>query len=143
MVYKARTPRAVLGVLLALTVVSIISLEYSYMLWLLHYQIIFATILLLLTFIKYEFKIDNGYLEYHIFFLTIPIYKKVLIPNEISQMNFKRIGWEKCAIINVKSGFNIRVINFAPNSVFKDLIDFAHNNSIPISKTKDILILGK
>ena len=95
-------------------------------------------------FIQFEFKIVDGYLTYQIFFLTMPIYKKVIYPNQIIQMKFKRIGWNtKGVIIQVKKGFNIRVVNFSPNNVFIDLIDFANKNGISISKTKDYLILEK
>jgi hypothetical protein len=59
-------------------------------------------------------------------------------------MKIKRIGWNtKGAIIQVKKGFNIRVVNFTPNNVFFNLIDFANENGISISKTKDYLILEK
>ena len=81
---------------------------------------------------------------YQIFFFTVPIYKKVLFPNQIIHIKFKRLGWtKKGAIIQVKKGFNIRIVNFVPKNVLTDLIDFANKNDISITKTKDYLILDK
>lgn len=142
MVYNARTQRGVLGFLLALTISSNTKINFSN--GLLYFQISLVIFILLSIFIKFEFEIDDGYLTYQIFFLSIPIYKKVLYPKQIIQMKFKRIGWNnKGVIIHVKKGVNIRVVNFSSNSVFIDLINFANKNNISISKTKDYLILEK
>ncbi|WP_312469370.1 hypothetical protein [Neobacillus sp.] len=142
MIYNARTQRGVLGFFLAITVASITMIKIYNRL--LYFQILLALFILLLIFIQFKFVIDDGYLTYQMLFFAMPIYKKVLFPNQIIQMKFKRIGWTtKGAIIQVKRGLNIRVVNFAPNNVFIDLIDFANENGISISKTKDYLILEK
>ena len=120
MVYNARTQRGVLGFLLALTIASISN-------GLLYFKILLIIFILLAIFIKFELEIDDGYLKYQIFFLSISIYKNVLYPNQILNMKFIRIGWNnKGVIIHVKKWFNIRVVHFSPNNVFIDLIDFAH-----------------
>jgi len=95
-------------------------------------------------FIQFRIKIDDGFLAYQILFLTIPIYKRVVYPNQIIQMKFKRVGWAtKGVVIQVNKGFNIRVVNFVPNNVYINLINFANKYGIPISKTRDYLILEK
>ncbi len=72
------------------------------------------------------------------------LYRKVVYTHQITKMKFKRVGWAtKAAIIQVEKGLNIRVVNFVPNNVFVDLIDFANKYDISISKTKDYLILEK
>lgn len=46
-------------------------------------------------------------------------------------------------LLKSKKGFNIRIINFEPNNVYTDLINFTNKNSVSISKTIDFLILEK
>ncbi|WP_090871377.1 hypothetical protein [Oceanobacillus limi] len=59
-------------------------------------------------------------------------------------MTFKRAGWgKKCVIIKNHKGFHFRIINFKPEHIYNDLMDFAQNYEIPVSKTKDYLILEK
>ena len=59
-------------------------------------------------------------------------------------MKFKRIGWaKKCVIIKNEKGFSFRIINFNPNKIYLELFNFAKEYGIPISKSKDYLILEK
>lgn len=142
MVYKANTQRGILVFLLLITATSISIKDYSN--GLLYFQIGLIVIILLSLFIQFKFKIDDGYLVYQILFMAMSIYEKEVSPNQIIQIKFKRLGWmTKGAIIQVKKGFNIRVVHFSPNNIFIDLIDFANENSISISKTKDYQILEK
>jgi hypothetical protein len=127
-------------------VVLVIATELSLSIggYFLYYLILLAVLTALLFFIQFRITIGEGYLSYQILFFEKPIYKKVLYPYQIIKMKFKRIGWTtKCSIIQVKNGFNIRVVNFAPNTVFIDLIEFANENSVSIIKTKDYLILER
>jgi hypothetical protein len=144
--YSARTQRGVLGFLLVITVASALRYFIGVIVFdvLFYLQILLALFLLMSIFIRFEFVIDGGYLIFQTLFFSIPIYKKVLFPNQINQIKFIRIGWAtKCAVIQVKKGFNVRITNFTPSNVFNDLIDFANNHCISISKTKDYLILEK
>jgi len=142
MVYNARTQRGVLGSFLVITVAPITRTDiYN---GLLYFLILLALLILMSIFIQFKFIIEDSYLIYQILLFAMPIYKKVLYPNQIIQLKFKRIGWtSKGAIIRVKGGFNIRIVNFSPNNIFIKLIDFANENGISISKTKDYLILEK
>jgi hypothetical protein len=142
MVYRAKTQRGILGFFLIITATSILIKDFSNA-WI-YFQIGVIVFILLSFFIEFRLKIDNGYLVYQLFFLTIPIFKKVVSPNEIIRMKFIRVGWmSKGAIIQVKKGFNIRVIHFYPDNLLVDLIDFANKNNIYITKTKDYRILEK
>jgi hypothetical protein len=141
-VYKAKTQRGILGLFLFITVTSISIKDFSNA-WI-YLQIGVIVFILLSFFIEFRFKIDDGYLVYQLFFLAIPIFKKVVSPNQIIRMKFIRVGWvSKGAIIQVKKGFNIRVIHFSPDNILVELIDFANKNNIPISKTTDYRILEK
>jgi hypothetical protein len=140
LVYNAKTQRGLLGFFLAITATSISIKDFSN--GLIYFQIGLIVLILFSFFIQFKFKIVDGYLVYQILFFAIPIYKKVVSPKQIIRMKFKRVGWmTKGAIIQVKKGFNIRVVHFAPDNIFADLIDFANENSISISKTKDYRIL--
>jgi hypothetical protein len=139
MVYNAKTQRGILGLLLAITATSISIKDFSN--GLICFQIGLIVLILFSFFIQFKFKIDDGYLVYQILFFAIPIYKKEVSPNQIIRMKFKHVGWmTKGAIIQVKKGFNIRVILFTPDNIFEDLIDFANENCISISITKDFRI---
>ena len=106
-------------------------------------RILFALFLLLSFFIRFRFVIDDGYLTFQTLFFSNPIYKKVLLPNQINEIKFIRFGWTKYAVIKVKKGLNVRIANFTPSNVFNDLIEFADEEGIPIFKTKDYLRLEK
>ena len=140
-VYYAKTQRGVLSFLLVIVVASIIRKSSDE---LLYFQILLTAFIFLTIFIQFKLKIGDSDLIYQIFFFTVPIYKKVLFPNQIIHIKFKRLGWtKKGAIIQVKKGVNIRIVNFVPKKVLADLIGFANKNDITITKTKDYLILDK
>ena len=101
-------------------------------------------VILAFLFIQFQFEITEDCLTYQILFFRWPIYKTRISPNEIIQIRFKRVGWfTKGAIIRVHKGFNIRIVNFNPDNVFKDLLDFASRKGIPYFKAKDYRILEK
>lgn len=142
--YNGRTQTGVLGLLLVITVASALRYFIGVIVFdaIFYLQILLALFLLLSIFIRFKFVIDGGYLTFQTLFFLIPIYTKVLFPNQINQIKFKRVGWAtKCAIIQVNKGFNVRIVNFKPGKVFVDLIDFANEKGISISKTKDYLIM--
>jgi len=144
--YNARTQRGVLGFLLVITVASALRDSIGDIVFdlIFYLKILLALFLLLSIFIRFIFVIDDGYLIFQTLFFSIPIFKKVLFPNQINQIKFKRVGWaNKCAIIQVNKGFDVQIINFKPSNVFIDLNDFAIEKGISISKTKDYLILEK
>jgi hypothetical protein len=141
-VYRAKTQIGILGFFLIITATSISIKDFSNA-WI-YFQIGVIVFILLSFFIEFRFKIDDGYLVYQLYFLAIPIFKKVVSPNQIVRMKFIRVGWmSKGVIIQVKKGFNIRVIHFSPHNILVDLINFANKNNISISKTKDYPILEK
>lgn len=146
MEYNATTQKGALGFLLVITIASALRYFIGVIVFdaIFYLQILLAIFLLLSMFIRFKFVIDDGYLKFQTILFSIPIYTKVLFPNQINQIKFKRVGWTtKCAIIQVSKGFNVRIVNFNPSNVFVDLIDFAHEKGISISKTKDYLILEK
>jgi hypothetical protein len=141
-VYKAKTQRGILGLFLIITVTSISIKDFSNR-WI-YLQIGVIVFILLSFFMEFSFKIDEGFLIYQLLFMAIPIFKKVVSPNQIIRMKFIRVGWmSKGAIIQVKKGFNIRVIHFSPDNVLVELNEFANKNNISISETKDYRILDK
>jgi hypothetical protein len=142
LVYFAKTQRGVLGFFLAITLMPYKWINTPN--WLLYLQILLVVVIVLSIFIQFKFKIDEHHLTYQIMFLSMSIYRKGLNPEQIIQIKFKRIGWStKGACIQVKKGFNIRILHFNPDNVLLDLIDFANANGICIPKTKDYLILEK
>ncbi len=112
--------------------------------WLIYLQMVLVICIIGSLFIKYIFEIKEGYLTYQIIFFGWPLYKKVIDPNQINGIKFKRVGWaSKCAVIQVRKGINIRIFHFAPENVYIDLLDFAYKNDISIAKSKDYLLLER
>ncbi|WP_251399842.1 hypothetical protein [Ureibacillus chungkukjangi] len=107
-------------------------------------QIAILAIFFSLAFIKYKFYIEENTLTFEINFFTIQLYKRIIFPEEIKHVKFIRTGWaQKSAIIKLKKGFPLRIINFDPKNVCIELDKFTDRHSISISKTKDYIRLDK
>jgi hypothetical protein len=130
----ARTQRVYLVLLLVITVFSMITNKLS--IGIFYFQILLFVFILVAVFITYKFRIDEGSITYQILLFTLPIYKKVVYPDQIIQVRFKRVGWgTKGAIIQIEKGLNIRIILFVPETIFEELETFAIENSIAVSGT--------
>ncbi|MFC0189490.1 hypothetical protein ACFFJY_14395 [Fictibacillus aquaticus] len=142
MVYTAKTERVPLVFLLTIIIASIFMGDISG--WLFYFQLAIAMFIFAALFIRFKLEIAVQGLTYEILFITLPIHKKIVYPNEIIKLVFKRYGWTtKGARIQLKKGFNIRIVNFVPENIFSDLNDFANQHMIPISIAKDYQILDR
>jgi hypothetical protein len=120
--------------LLVITVFSMITNKLS--IGIFYFQILLFVFILVAIFITFTLKVDKGSMTYQILLFTMPIYKKIVYPDQIIQVRFKRFGWgTKGAIIQVEKGLNIRIIRFAPEIVLEELESFAVENGIAISGT--------
>lgn len=142
--YTASVPSApmiVLTLILALnTTITVGGLEKETLF--IRFAVLFA--IFLLAFLKFKFYIEEKTLTYEIMLFAILLYKRRVHPDEIKHIKFIRTGWAgKGAIIKVKKGFSIRVINFKPATVCPDLNAFAEKYTISISKTYDYILLDK
>ncbi|SFL53965.1 hypothetical protein SAMN04487943_102127 [Gracilibacillus orientalis] len=109
-----------------------------------YFLIPFSVVILATIFMKFNLKITGGSLTYKILVFSLTIYKREIPHSQILAMKFKRAGWgKKFVIVKNKKAFNFRIIEFYPKSIYIDLIDFANKYGIPISKTKDYLILER
>lgn len=98
---------------------------------------IFSTI-----FIGYTFEILNHSLVFEIRLFGVKIYRKEMVLSSIKKIIFKRVAWGKrCAIVKNQTGFNVRIVDFYPKSVFNDLLNFAKHYDIPVVVTKEYTIL--
>lgn len=109
-----------------------------------YFLIPFSVFILAAIFTNFKFRIEEGSLIFKILIFTFTVYKKEINHKQIDRMKFKRISWtKKCAIVKNNKGFNFRITNFYSVEIYNDLVDFAKEYNIPISKTKDYLILEK
>jgi hypothetical protein len=107
-------------------------------------QTFVALSVVLALLVEFKFEINEGFLTYQILFFNLNLYKKVVHHHQIKSMKFKRIGWaKKCVMIKNEKGFSFKISNFNPNTIYNDLVDFANEYDIPISNSKDYLILDK
>lgn len=144
MVYTVKTQRSILAFLLAMNTVSMSFESEGTSKYIFYFQFALQIFILIGLFIKYELKIDTGYLTYQMSLFSIKFYKKRITPKQIKRMKFVRVGWlSKGAIVQVEKGINIRVTHYTPKTVIAELLDFAHKHDVAILKTRDFLILEK
>lgn len=93
---------------------------------------------------KSEFIISQNRLDYVIRSYHYKVFHKKLSPGDIDKIVFKRYGWAtKGASLKVHKGINLRIVQFIPKDVMHELENFALNNNISISKSKDYLLLER
>lgn len=102
----------------------------------------YASILLIIiitgtAFIQFELRIGQSSLTYTMRMFHLPIYQQIINPNEIRQINFKRMGWTKGVQIKRKNNSNLRLHRFFSNEIFSDLHKFAGSWNLPVTKKKD------
>nr|WP_106782568.1 hypothetical protein [Lysinibacillus timonensis] len=104
--------------------------------------IIYSILILIALFIQYKVKIEKHSITYEVAVFQFPIYRRVVFPQEIKRLKFKRVGWaKKGSVIQTIAGLNVRIVNFNTDYVLKELEDFANEHGISTEKTKDYLIL--
>ena len=142
MIYSAKTQRVVqLLFLISAVWAMFTNTDYPTMYY---FLIPFSVFILATFFMNFKFKIVEGSLAFQILIFTFTVYKKEVNYKQIDSIKFKRIGWgKKCAIVKNNKGFNFRISNFYPAEIYNDLIEFADEQNIPISKTKDYLNLER
>ena len=145
MIYNAKTQRGPLIIIfLILLVVLIFSITNGGSSWILYFHIPFTILVLTAIFINFGFKISNGVLKFQIRIFTLAIYNKEVNHEQIDGIKLTRVGWKKkCAVVQNQNGLNFRILAFNPEFIFNDLIEFANDYKIPISKTKEYVILEK
>ena len=139
LIYEAKTQTFLIQLLVALGIVGMISTK-----GITGIDVILIIGILAVSSLHYKFQINEKSLSYQIFLLSIPLYKKEIVPKQITEIKFIRVGWmKKGAIVRTKKGFNIRVIYFNPDSICVDLEHFANENSVTVNKTRDYKILER
>ena len=98
---------------------------------------IFFTFCFLAFFIKEKITINQN-LRYSISLFNFRILDKVIVPKDITLVEFKRVGWnQKCIIIKSTTGKVLKVINFKPDSIYDEVEKFVVNNKIKAEFAKD------
>lgn len=146
MPYRAKTQRFPLLLLLFLMVSSVLSSSFlnSLSIEFLVFSILLCICTFFSLFIHYECTIDSNHVSYKVLLFYWPLYKRVVSPDEMNQIKFKRVGWNtKGAIIKTKKGLPIRITHFTPEDVYTDLTNFAAEHNLSVYKTNDYLILDR
>ena len=144
MIYIARTQRVLLRFLMSSIILPHIIIKDFSMGFISYIQFAILVFLLAAFFIHYEFIMENDCLSYQIKFWKMPIYKKVIYPEQIIQLKFTTVGWAtKGVIIRLKKGLNIRIFGFNPDEVLKDILNYGKEKNISITKSKYYLVLKK
>ena len=93
---------------------------------------------------KTEFIVSQDKLDYVIRIYHYKVFHKKLSPGDIDKIVFKRFGWAtKGASLKIHKGINLRIVQFIPKDVMHELENFALNNNVTISKSKDYLLLER
>lgn len=140
--YTAKTQRVLLFTLFLFVALlfSTTTGGYSQMI----YLIPILLFLLVAISINYRFKITNRILTFQVRIFNLIVYSSEVSHEQIKRIKFKRIGWSKrSAVVQNNKGFNFRIVDFNPQSIFDDLIGYANDYKVPITKTKDFITLEK
>lgn len=98
----------------------------------------------LISSVNFKFQIINDCLWYELLIWKFSLHKKVVTDEKIKKISFKRSGWKrKSAVIHLKKGLNIRLSDFRPNTYCEQLKVFAAVYGIPVTKSRDYLLLEK
>ncbi|RIW37260.1 hypothetical protein D3H55_04245 [Bacillus salacetis] len=93
---------------------------------------------------KFQLHVKDDKLDYRVFFLSFRLYKRTIAAGQIQSVIFKRTDWtKKKAVIKIKSGMNIKVIENEPTQIFAKLDGFASAHDVQIKKSKDYMLLEK
>lgn len=108
------------------------------------FYILFVVVLIFLSFLRIQFQISEENLIYEVLILKFPIVSRKISVAQIDHIIFKRTGWaRRSAVVCVKKGLNIRLIEFEPKQICGDLESFAIQHQIKMEKTKDYQLLEK
>ncbi|PPA69610.1 hypothetical protein [Jeotgalibacillus proteolyticus] len=141
MLFEAHTQKGLLLFLLVINSALLFVIDSAGMMYL---QFLLITFILMGLFIRFKLKIAKGLLSFEILIFKMKIFKRDIYTNQIASLHFKRTGWStKCVVVQTTKGLNLRIVNFYPETIFEDLIDFADEHNIAVIKTKDYLILEK
>lgn len=142
MTFSAQSRRVELMFLL---IINVMLLVWSFPSGILAYlQLSLVILTLVLVFIHFTLRVEEGLITYQVLFLSLIIWKTELTPQQMIQLTFKRVGWStKCAVIQTKQMFNLRISHFPPEDVFQELALFAQRNGIPIRKSKNYLLIER
>ncbi|MEK4484116.1 hypothetical protein MHH81_00755 [Psychrobacillus sp. FSL H8-0484] len=145
MTYRLKNSRWGLSFLLLITTLKIItSYSLSHDKFLFYFSILTALLIITLFYISYTFTIQESLLTYKILLFNILIYQRVVLPEHIKEIKFKRFGWNtKGAVIQTTKGFNMRILLYSPDGMMEDLNKYADENNLFISKTKDYQLLER
>lgn len=139
MTFRAKTQSTVLFVLLLLFILLMTLNKATGLL----YILIPATVIILVT-MFINFKILADHLIFEVCILSLSIYSRTVSSQDINEMKFTRVGWSrKCVVVKNRKGFNFKLSNFSPETLYNELIVFANKYDIPISKSKDYKRLEK
>lgn len=119
--------------------VSSIGLIPSYLVFLF---IMYVVICIILLCTKQKIELNRNII-YSIYLLNIQLFNRILIPDDITLVKFKRIGWnQKSLFIKINVGNNIRVNNYKPESIYDEIEKFVRNNDIKAQFSKDYKYLN-
>ena len=107
-------------------------------------QAIFVVLFLFSMCIAYTLQIKEDGISYRVMFFAFPLYKREVSRKEITGMKFARYGFsQKGAVIRTKSCLGLRIINFTPDDVYQELMDYADENEIEVVRTRDFEMLAR
>lgn len=135
MIYTAKYKKVTMMLFIVLLVISF---SLSSPPFLIIYQITLILLIVVLMCIKFTVEINKHNIIYQIDFLAFK-YKKNIEPIDIKYIKLTTHNFShKDAIIKTNYKFIkfIRIINFMPDKIVDDLINFAKLNNIPLIKTK-------
>ncbi|MFC2946969.1 hypothetical protein [Virgibacillus sediminis] len=104
----------------------------------------FIPVYLVCCSLKWQIRMEDEAFHVRVLLFGQRVYRKIYRPDEVVAVKFLRIGWaKKAARIKLKQGLPIRIENFRPSGIFRELADYAARHGIAVHKTRDYSVLER
>ncbi|MCG1020988.1 hypothetical protein [Sutcliffiella horikoshii] len=138
MTYHAKYPTVVHSFILSLMLVQgiyqLLHANYGRAL----VQLSIAFIIVFSYFIRYQVKVNDSSIHYQVMFLHIVLITNEIACTDIRKIVFKQIGRSsKGAYIFTNKFFPVRLVNFKPDSLYKELHVFGKSNLLTMVMKDD------
>lgn len=139
MLYKVRSEGIIVRSFIVISVFSFTSLMKIIGISIPIFVIVLICYFKIISFISsFELTVDTSFLEVRRGIIGRFFYKKRLRCEQIKEIKFIRVGWKgKGAIIKINKGFSYSITGYEPDTIIRELMEFAGQNQVPVIKTKD------
>jgi hypothetical protein len=116
---------------------AIMMMTYAYALesvWM-YGAYLLLSVCLVLALVDYRLIIEEGIITFEVRFLGMTLRRRRLQANDIDDMHIIKVAKRVIVLVNVKSGFRLKLHRFRPTTFYEDLQAFAIEHHIKVKVT--------